>query len=182
MSEKNFQSEVKSFIVISVSICLLFSIAVNGVYSSEGTSLNVHEVDLHLNGENETEETNNWTFERFTAAPRDSEIKLSWSFSENNSRKVSIGHYDIIRDGEKIAQVEETSYEDKDVENGVEYTYRVEAVDEDGSMIEASEEITATPESYWWLWLALPINITAIIMVVYHFRKNNWFFDEDQHP
>ncbi|MFW6375635.1 MAG: hypothetical protein ACOCZJ_00565, partial [Thermoplasmatota archaeon] len=67
----------------------------------------------------------------------------------NNSEEVSISHYNIIKNDENYTQVEGTSYLDDDVENGIKYTYRIEAVNEDGQVIAATEELNTTPESYW---------------------------------
>ncbi len=115
-----------------------------------------------------------------TAVPRDGEVELYWSLSENKSEEMEVDYYNITRDEEPIIRLNVSktshSYLDERVDNWVEYTYQVEAV---GQEINGSERInvtsnraSATPESYWWIWPALTINIVGLGYVVYYFYKN----------
>ncbi|MFP3872736.1 MAG: hypothetical protein ACLFVL_07655 [Candidatus Aenigmatarchaeota archaeon] len=155
MSEEGIQRSAALLTVLIMAVSLFSFAASNASASSE---------DLTL-----------------TAVPRDGEIELVWEFSTNESEDISVSHYNVTRDGELLTQVEGTSYVDEDVKNGVEYTYRVEVVGEDGRVITTSEEVEANPESYWWLWIALPINLVGLIFVFYYFgkKKDGSFIGQD---
>lgn len=163
MSDESSRTMILLFVLLS-AVIILSTTAV--LTHNQMNSKTIHEVKISKKTEQ------NWTFERVFAVPRDGEVELTWNLSNNNSEEVSISHYNIIKNGENYTQVEGTSYLDDDVENGIKYTYRIEAVNEDGQVIAATEELNATPESYWWLWVALPINITALVLVIYYLQEH----------
>lgn len=69
-------------------------------------------------------------------------ITLSWDASTDNSY---VAGYDIFRDGEKIGTSYTTSFTDKELTKGVEYSYRIRAFDPSMSYSDFSETIMHSP-------------------------------------
>lgn len=76
------------------------------------------------------------------AIPGATEVLLSWQ----PNRDRDLAGYNLYRDGEKIntTLITTTSYTDKNVSPGTEYTYYLVAVDDAGQDSEASESVTVT--------------------------------------
>lgn len=73
------------------------------------------------------------------------QIDLTWSPPEDDDDFVgTIAHYNVYRDGERVASTDETSYSDTEVEPDTRYTYRVTAVSNRQVESAPSKEARAT--------------------------------------
>jgi len=128
-------------------------------------------VSVHETNSDGTDKSYDITIEKFEAVPRDGEIELFWSISKNDTEDVSISHYNVYKNGELISVEESDPFLDVEVENRVTYTYRIEVICEEGEVLKVSEEIDAAPESYWWIYLAIIINIGAFLFILFYYMK-----------
>jgi len=128
-------------------------------------------VSVHETNSDGRDKSYDITIEKFEAVPRDGEIELFWSISKNDTEDVSISHYNVYKNGERVSVEESGSFLDVEVENGVTYTYRIEVICEEGEVLKVSEEIDAAPESYWWIYLAIIINIGAFLFILFYYLK-----------
>ncbi|MHA1778269.1 MAG: S8 family serine peptidase [Candidatus Heimdallarchaeaceae archaeon] len=96
-----------------------------------------------------------------------SEIDLTW----NANTESDLSHYNIYRDGVKIAETTSTSYADTGLQPSTTYTYEVSAVDTSGNEGPKSDPASATTQEgtantmyvyaidmwyepvYWWIFL-----------------------------
>ncbi|GEM_PF-3047417 len=188
MLDKSSLVTIKLLLLLFVSVNLVFMGSADAVFLDEESLVKNHDIMYFSTDDDvQDQEENGAENLTFKAVPRDGEVELYWWLSDNKSERMSVAYYNITKDGKFLTQIEDTSYIDKDVENGVEYTYQVKAVGEleHGGYREnitlLSEEVTATPESYWWIWIALPINASALVFVIYYVGKNkeDFFFGKD---
>lgn len=190
MSSRELLIPSRSFVLTLVVIILIIFMTMDSANSSSDSLLEGQNISLSSSDptipEEEEEPEENLTLR---AVPRDNEIELYWSLSENKSEEMKVDYYNITRDEEPIIRlnVSKTSYSylDEKVDNWVEYTYQVEAVGQEINGNErinvTSNRVSATPESYWWIWPALTVNIVGLGYVVYYFHKNKdkmFFRDE----
>ncbi len=103
-----------------------------------------------------------------TNAVSSTEIDLTW----NANTESDLNHYNVYRDGVKIAQTTSTSYADTGLQPSTTYTYEVSAVDNAGNEGEKSDSSSATTQEgsqensmyvysidmwydpvYWWFWV-----------------------------
>lgn len=75
------------------------------------------------------------------AVTKDS-VTLEWSESADN---VGIDHYEVFRDGVSVGTPTDTSMEVTGLSSGIEYTFKVKAIDLKGLASNFSAEVTATP-------------------------------------
>lgn len=68
-------------------------------------------------------------------------LDLTW----NPNTEPDLDHYNVYRDGVKIAEAATNSYQDTGLTSGQSYTYQVSAVDTDGNEGQKSEEVSGTP-------------------------------------
>lgn len=71
-------------------------------------------------------------------------LDLAW----NPNTEPDLDHYNVYRDGVKIAEATTNSYQDTGLTNGQSYTYQVSAVDTDGNEGQKSEEVSGTPTDF----------------------------------
>jgi hypothetical protein len=89
------------------------------------------------------------SIESFTGVAGDGEVSLSWI----TSSEVNISSYQVVRNGEVIANVASENspvshtyvYTDETAENGTSYTYALRVVNSDNSITETAFEVNATP-------------------------------------
>ncbi|MHA1743657.1 MAG: S8 family serine peptidase, partial [Candidatus Heimdallarchaeota archaeon] len=97
----------------------------------------------------------------------DTEIKLDW----NANTEPDLEHYNVYRDGVKIAQTTTNTYTDTGLQPGTTYTYEVSAVDDQNAEGPKSDSASATTTGtatnsmhvysidmwsepvYWWIFL-----------------------------
>ncbi len=70
------------------------------------------------------------------------QIKLTWDANTESD----LDHYNVYRDGTKIAETTDTTYTDSGLSPGTTYTYEVSAVDTSGNEGEKSDPASATTE------------------------------------
>jgi chitodextrinase len=80
-------------------------------------------------------------FNLIAAAASPTQINLSWNASTDN---VGVDHYEIFRDGNKVAETSTLHYADIGLSPGTTYTYSVKAADRARNLSGASNEATAT--------------------------------------
>jgi hypothetical protein len=85
--------------------------------------------------------------QNFTATPGDTQVELSWEAPASDGG-AAISHYEVSEDGGTtwVEASTGTSHTFTGLTNGIEYTFKVRAVNSAGNGEEAS--ITATPEAY----------------------------------
>ncbi|EJR28446.1 MULTISPECIES: lytic polysaccharide monooxygenase [Bacillus cereus group] len=88
----------------------------------------VMDVNIKAGGEVDTEAPTIPT--KLEATADTTKIKLKWEASTDN---VGVSHYNVYRNGEKLAPVTETEFEDVNLTPETEYTYEVSAVDKSGN-------------------------------------------------
>ncbi len=118
-----------------------------------------------------------------TATPASTtSIDLSW----NANTESDLDHYNIYRDGVKIAETTSTSYTDTGLSPNTSYTYEVSAVDTTGNEGEKSDPATATTygdntmhvasidmwyeEVRWWIFI---LGYDVYTKVTVHDQSNN---------
>lgn len=81
----------------------------------------------------------------FTGAEHESHgVSLKWTASTDN---VGVVKYEIVRDGQVIAETARTEYTDHSVQEDTEYKYAVRAVDGAGNKSDLTEEVTVKTKS-----------------------------------
>jgi Fibronectin type 3 domain-containing protein len=92
-----------------------------------------------------------------TVAVTETTVKLEWTKPE----KGNVVSYKVYRDGQEIATVSATNFEDTGLKPATRYVYTVKAVDVDGSLSDTSNALTVTTAREK---VSAPLNLRAVLV------------------